>query len=116
MKYMKTVVFLVAVLLPIGASAQYEISGVDGIMPFIAGIINMVFPILVSIAVFFIAWSIFVFILNAGDPEKRSQGGKRIFWGVIGVFLMLSVWGLVNILRSSIELNNEPFEMPSLLP
>lgn len=103
-------------LLPAVVSAQnYNITTIQGMVVAIGSIINLVFPALVAIGVFMVAWGIFVFIVNAGEPEERKKGSARILWGVIGVFLMLSVWGLINILVNTFSLNNAPVQVPTVL-
>lgn len=64
-------------------------------------IINLIIPFLVGLAVLVIIYGIFGFVTSAGDEEARATAKQFIIWGVIGVFLMLSVWGLVTILVNS---------------
>jgi hypothetical protein len=40
------------------------------------------------------------FVLAAGDEKKVSAGKSLMFWGAIGLFVMVSVWGIVSILFS----------------
>ena len=56
----------------------------------------------------FLAIAVFVVIVgivryfNAGDnPERRSDAVQLLTWGVITVFVMLTFWGLVNILLAT---------------
>ena len=110
-------VFLLLLFFPVVARAQsYDISSLAGVYPAVAGIINTIFPAVVGIAVFAVAWGIFKFILNAGDPEARKQGMATILWGVVGVFLMFSIWGLVNILKNTFKFDTTPVVPQSLLP
>ena len=97
----------IVALLPAAAFAQaYNVGSLTGILSAITSILNLVFPVLLAVAVFVIAWGIFKFILNAGDEAARASGRSLILWGVVGVFLMLSIWGLVNILANTFTLNN----------
>lgn len=108
----------VAAVLPIVALAQtnYTITDINSFYIVLASIINdIIFPILLAIAVLVIAWGIFKFILNAGDEAARASGRSMILWGIVGIFLMLSIWGLVNILRNSFSLNNTIGTTPQLL-
>lgn len=104
----KYIVSVVASTLPTLALAQsVNVTSLNTAANAIITILNIVFPVLLAIAVFIIVWGIFKFILNAGDEEARKTGRGFILWGVVGVFLMLSVWGLVNILQNTISLNNQ---------
>ena len=64
-------------------------------------VINIVIPFIIGLAVLVIIYGIFSFISSAGDEEARGTAKQFIIWGIIGVFLMLSVWGLVTILYNS---------------
>jgi len=64
-------------------------------------VINLIIPFIVGLAVLVIIYGIFGFITSAGDEEARANAKQFIIWGVIGVFLMVSVWGLVTILVNS---------------
>ena len=55
-------------------------------------IINLLF----TAAVVFFSWSVFRVVSSEGD--SRDERKKEMFWGVIALFIMASVWGFVNIL------------------
>lgn len=41
--------------------------------------------------------------LTGGDQEeKRTTGRKHIMWGVVGMFIMISVYGLLNVISATI--------------
>lgn len=62
------------------------------------GIIPPLIPVLVGIAVLVFIWGVIKYLTAADDPEKAKEGMKTITWGVIGLFVIISVWGLVAIL------------------
>lgn len=67
----------------------------------INGIINIVVPFLIGIAVLMVIIGIFRMVINAGDEEARDAGKQWVIWGVIGIVLMLAVWGLVALLAGT---------------
>ena len=80
-------------------------------------LLNWAFGVLLAIAVFAVAYGIFKFVINSGNEQGRKEGRSTILWGVIGIFLMVSLWGLVNLLSSIIELNTQaPTISNSILP
>ncbi len=109
-----------AYLLPVAVFAQAtgptEGVGIYGVINQVNGIINVIIPFLVGLAVLIIIWGVFNYISGAGDEEKRAQAKQYIIWGVIGVFIMLSVWGLVSILTNSFSLDVTPGEAPVVNP
>jgi len=46
-------------------------------------------------------WGIFLFILHNDDDSEREKGKKNIVWGLIGIFIMLSVLGIINLILDS---------------
>ncbi len=64
-------------------------------------IINIIIPFIIGLGVLAIIYGILSFISSAGDEEARGTAKQFIIWGVIGVFIMMSVWGLVTILYNS---------------
>lgn len=56
--------------------------------------------VLVALAVFI--WGAIKMIagLKVGQSDKAiSEGKKRMFWGLIGLFMVVSIWGVVEIIR-----------------
>lgn len=83
------------------------------IMPFFNTIGPINIGIITSFAIFFVIIIVFRFVIHADDEEARSKGRKAIFWGIVGVFLLLSFWGLVRILLNTIKLPGGPPQINS---
>lgn len=69
--------------------------GVSGIVGCIAGFFNTAIGLIISAAVVYIVWGAFTMIRS---EEKREEGKRVILYGIIGLFVMVSIWGFVNIL------------------
>ncbi len=73
-------------------------------------IINTINGVLVPL-LFAIAFIVFLYgiakayIFSGGEPDKVSEGHKLILWGLVAFAVMISVWGLVNIVAYSFGLN-----------
>ena len=66
---------------------------------------NIVIPVIyliVALAVIYFLWGVMIFIKNADNPEKRSEGYKHMIWGIIGIFIMISARGIIGIIVSTI--------------
>ena len=75
---------------------------ITGLVNSTQGILNLLIPLVVTIAVILFFWGLAVFILNAGDPEKRAEGRNIMIWGIVALFVIVAVWGLVGLLASII--------------
>ena len=65
-------------------------------------IITPIIYLLFALAMVYFLYGVFLFVKNAENPDKRSEGAKGILWGIIGMFIMISVWGIVNLILNSI--------------
>ena len=92
------------------------ITTIPGLLTAIRSIMNTVVPFLVGLAVFIILYGVFTYISSAGDEEKRTEARQFVVWGVVGVFIMVSVWGLVNILVNTLPTRKTPVEVQSIFP
>jgi len=60
-------------------------------------ILGMVVPVIFALSMIVFMWGIFKYIfLSGGDEKQIAESRNIIFYGVIGIFVMVSVWGLVN--------------------
>ena len=81
-------------------------SGSTGVI----GVFNTVaVPVIFALAFAFFIWGIvkYFFLSPAGKESFSERGGygegrQFVLWGVLGMVVMFSVWGLVNILLSTL--------------
>ena len=80
--------------------AQYIGGGTTGVI----GLLNVVVAPIISALAFatFIWGMVNYFFLHGGDETKREEGRKFALWGLIGLVVLFSVWGFVNILLSTL--------------
>jgi hypothetical protein len=62
----------------------------------------------VGIGLLVFIWGVSKVIRGAGDPEMLSEGKKYMLWALIGLFVIFSMWGIVELLRSTLSLNDSP--------
>lgn len=58
-----------------------------------------VIPVVFGLAVFYFFWGMARYILNAGNETKRDEGKTIMTWGVIVLFVMSSIWGIIWVLQ-----------------
>src|SRR3989344_1207056 len=96
---MKKILAVLAVSIPTVVSAQ-AITDVNSLTYKLTNIGNVVIEILIAFAVIFIIFNVIRYIM-AGDKEARGPIGQSILWGIVGLFVILSIWGLVRILTNT---------------
>ena len=106
-----------AFALPMLAFAQTTgtIGSVNDVGTIVIGIINNVaVPLVFALAFIVFLWGVFqYFIAGAADEEKREGGKSLMIYGLIGFFVMVSVWGLVNLLTGTFNLRTVPPVFPT---
>ena len=69
-------------------------------------IINSILvPVLFAVAfIAFLYGIVKAYIFSAGNEEEVKKGHQLILWGIIGFVVMISLWGLVNIVANTFGL------------
>ena len=113
---MKKIIALGAIFAPFIASAQLAqgISSVTGLVAFLKDALSTATALILGAAVVYFLWNVFKFVISAGDEEKRKEGQQGIIYGIIGIAVMVSIYGLVNFLTSSAHLTQSTLTPPSI--
>ena len=95
---------------PMLAFAQSTSFG-RGLSPFFREIVDFInetlVPFIFAIAFLIFVWGVFkYFILGGGDSTKQEEGKQFMLYGIAGFVIMVSVWGIVNLLASGLGLEN----------
>ena len=101
-----TSVTLAALTLPLVSLAA--VNNLSDAGSFIINTINTILvPVLFAVAFIVFLWGAFkTFILGHDSAEVQKEGKNLMLWGLIGFFVMVSIWGLVNTLTGSITFGN----------
>jgi len=65
-------------------------------------IINPLILLIFAAGVFLFMWGLVVFMMNVNNAQKKAEGQQHMMWGIIGVFIMATVFGIINIIASTI--------------
>jgi hypothetical protein len=64
-------------------------------------------PVVFAFAFIAFLWGVFqYFILGATQPEKRQEGTQFVMWSIIGLVVMISIWGIVNLVGNTLPLGS----------
>jgi len=95
-------------------------TGIKDLITAVGGLINPLIVILVGVALLVFFWGLAKFIFRVGGDEKAVEGGKRLMiWGLIALFIMISVWGIIRFMQNALLLplpsGNSPIDIPPVL-
>lgn len=77
-------------------------------------IINPLMAIIFAAALLYFLWGGFEFIFNADNEKGRETGRQHMLWGVIGMFIMVSVFAILRVFLVTFGVTNA--DLPSQLP
>jgi hypothetical protein len=75
-------------------------------------------PFVFALAFLVFIWGMFkAFILGGSDEAKQSEGKALMFYAIIGFVVMVSLWGIVNLVAEGFGLSGEGVQdIPNLPP
>jgi uncharacterized membrane protein len=76
-------------------------SGIAGLVSVATCILGMVIPLLIIAAIIVFLYGIVMYIKDADNSEKRTEGSKFMLYGIIALFVMVSMWALVGVLGNT---------------
>ena len=68
-----------------------------------------------ALATLFFIYGVVSYVVKGDDEEARKKGREFIVWGIIAMFVMVSIFGLVALLANTAKLPNDtdtPIEIP----
>ena len=66
-------------------------------------LLNSVVPLLLALGVVMFTWGVVQYVIS-DEEEAKSKGRDRIIYGVIGLAVILGIWGLVNLVVNTFGL------------
>ena len=103
MKYIKyyiTSIFVASFPVVAFATTSKKLSDVIAL---IAGYLNQILALLMGLAVVMFVYYVVKYFIQPIEV-KRSEAAQYVMWSLLGFFVILSMWGLVNILISTFDL------------
>ncbi len=113
MKKALSISVLFATVFPSMVHAQ-GIGGIFNLLQQANDLINRLIPFVIALTVLIFLWGVFKFVIAGADGDARKEAQGYMIWGVIALFVMVSVWGLVNILIRTFSLDTTAPPAPQL--
>lgn len=109
----------VAALLPSFAFAA-DTTPLSAFVSNMGGIVNQLIPIFSTIVVLSFFYGLIKYVLSAGNDEASKQAKSYMIRGIIGMFVLATIWGIVGFIQQTIGNKNAPtivnVTLPSLTP
>lgn len=111
---MKKLFFITSGLLAFVPLFVFAGDGILGILSKLSKILSVVIPILISIATVYFIWGVIQYLIIGGE-EKKKKAKEAIFSGLIGLFIIIAFWGIVNVIVNTLGVGPEKLN-PGAIP
>ncbi len=95
-----------------GSGGGKDFQGIVSLI--ISSILNPVVALLVGAAVVYFMWGVLTYVKRGSEEGDREKGIQMMSYGIMAIFVMVSVWGLVYILINTFQLGNPQPPIPVL--
>ena len=99
----KILVAVAALALPSVTFAQVNTSNLETTVRNLTRVVNLLIPLFLAVAVVAFIYGVVKFIIVKADKSKE-EARSYIIWGVVGIAVILAVWGLARLLINTFGL------------
>jgi len=79
-------------------------AGTELLERFVVVIINPAILVIFTAGFFMFVWGLVQFIMALNKGGEQEEGKKHMLWGIVGMFIMASVYGILALLDNTFEL------------
>ncbi len=87
--------FFLLVLLTLPDVVFAQGAGLGALLDSIYSVVALLIPVAFTLAVLYFFWGVTEYIRKANEGAIE-QGRAKMFWGVIGLFVIASIWGVLS--------------------
>ena len=81
-------------------------NNLQGLIQSVKSLMGAALPLMVGIALLVFLWGLVRFLAKGGDSKAVEDGRRLMIWGVVALFVMVSVWGLVGFIQRNLGIFN----------
>ena len=71
--------------------------------PIMDHVVKPAIMLLVLFGIVVFVFGVVEMLVKGEDAEARSKGKMHMLWGVVGIFIMLSAWGIIYVISNTIK-------------
>lgn len=105
-------VFGPAVAFAASCAAQGD-NGLLKIFCVFADIIGVLVPVLITLAMIYFIWGVIKYVIS-GDEEEKGKARNMIIYGLIGLVIIVGMWGIVNMVLRTFGTVDNTVNLPSI--
>ena len=90
-----------SLLVPAVAFAARAVTDFKSFICLLVDLINPILVLLSGLAVLAFLWGVTKYIWNAGNEGKKEEGRQVMVYGLIGLFVFFSFWGIIKVVQNT---------------
>lgn len=98
--------------LPIIALAQTQ--NILGVLDFFQRLFNGLIGFFITFAIVVFFWGMIQYLWQV--DEQKAKGLQTMMWGVIAIFVMVSIWGIIRMLQNTFGVGGGSAITPGTVP
>ncbi len=71
--------------------------------PIISNIVYPAIELLFGVALVVFVYGVLQLVLHGDDEEARKKGKDTMIYGTIGLFIMVSAWGIIHLVSNTVK-------------
>ncbi len=82
--------------------------GVQDLITEGSGLIDTAIKLLMAVGLLVFLWGLVGFIFRVGNQGEKAveEGKNQMIWGLVALFVMVCVWGLVKFIQANLGITN----------
>ena len=94
--FFKFLFFVGFLVIPISLFAQ-TVTNLGGFATVFNNLFNVLVSLIITAGLIVFLWGVSKFIRSGDNEQERKSAREFMVWGIITLFVMISVWGLVTV-------------------
>lgn len=82
-----------------------SINTIQGLICKLNELLGAILPLLIALGVVYFVWGVISYVVG-GDEEAKKKGRDKMIYGIIGLVVIVGMWGLVRIVTNTFGLQN----------
>lgn len=88
---------------------------VQGLFLLASNLLNALIGMLITLAIVVFFWGLIKYLLSGGATDEAHKGIHQMIWGIVAIFVMVSIWGLVALLQRTFGVENNKSKVPDAI-
>lgn len=82
-----------------------NLSPLSSLIGAVASIVGSLVPILVTLGLVVFLWGLVRYLWSKGGKADIENAKNLMKWGLVTLFVMVSVWGIIDLMQSALNIN-----------